>query len=257
MRRLGFRTQVDSAVDSKEMRRLEADLRSTNGFLASLRADEFEFVRPHLRTLKLRQSSVLIEVGQPFKNVFIPHSGIISLVVKLEGGERIEIAMVGRDSLLGAFSTLGDPNSLGEATVLMQGIVSILDVERLRAAVDQSVHLRGALVRHGQALFAQAQQSAACNASHAVETRLARCLLRVRDLSGSESFILTQETMAEMIGCRRNAVSLVAHNLQQSGYIEYSRGHIKIVNPDGLLKNTCECYGAVKKQYERLLGSTE
>ena len=88
---------------------MRVDLRSTNGFLASLRADEFELIRPHLRTLEIRESNVLIDVGQPFRDVFIPHSGILSLVVKLMSGERIEIAMVGRDSLLGAFSTLGGP----------------------------------------------------------------------------------------------------------------------------------------------------
>lgn len=226
-----------------------------NGFLASLTRDEFELIRPHLLTVELKRSSVLIEMGDPFRKLFMPHSGVISLVVKLIGGERVEIAMVGRDSLLGAFSTLGDPRSLGEATVIVPGVTSILDVSRLREAVNQSERLRWMLVRHGQALFAQAQQSAACNASHAVESRLARCLLRIRDLSGSNNFVLTQEQVAEMIGSRRNSVSLVANTLQQAGYIQYSRGQIGILNPEGLLETSCECYGAVKTQYERLLTS--
>jgi CRP-like cAMP-binding protein len=237
------------------MRRLIADLRSANGFLASLPEDEFELIRPHLFVVELKRSSILIEAGDPFKKVFMPHSGIISLVVRLVGGERVEIAMVGRDSLLGAFSTLGDPRSLGEATILVPGVATILDVTRLREAVNRSEHLRSMLVRHGQALFAQAQQSAACNASHAVERRLSRCLLRIRDLSGSNNFVLTQEQIAQMIGARRNSVSIVAGALQQVGFIHYSRGHISILNPVGLLENACECYSAVKTQYERLLTS--
>jgi CRP-like cAMP-binding protein len=234
---------------------VSTDLRSTNGFLASLAESDFELIRPYLVTVELDRSSVLIDLGQPFKNVFMPHSGVISLVVKLAGGERVEIAMIGRESVLGAFAALGDLRSLGEATVLIPGVASTLDVDRLRAAVNQSAHLRGALVRRGQGLFAQAQQSAACNALHTVESRLARCLLRIRDLSGTDNFVLTQERIAEMIGSRRNSVSLVANALQQIGYIRYSRGQIGILNPAGLAEQACECYGAVKAQYERLLTS--
>jgi CRP-like cAMP-binding protein len=231
------------------------ELRSTNGFLASLPDDEFELIRPHLLLVELKRSSVLIEVGDPFQKVFLPHSGIISIVVSLLSGERVEVAMVGRDSLLGAFSTLGDPRSLGEATAITPVVAAILNVNRLRDAVNRSEHMRQTLVRHGQALFAQAQQSAACNAAHAVEKRLARCLLRICDLSGSNDFILTQQQIGEMIGARRNSVSLVASTLQEVGYIHYSRGHISILNPTGLLEMSCECYGAVKTQYERLLTS--
>ncbi len=107
-------------------------------------------------------------------------------------------------------------------------------------------------VRHGQALFVQAQQTAGCNASHGVEARLARWLLRVRDLSGSNHFTLTQELMAQMIGARRNSVSIVANTLQQARYIRYSRGHVEILDLEGLTGLACECYGAVKAQYERL-----
>src|SRR5271154_2519676 len=99
----------------------------------------------------------------------------------------------------------------------------------------------------------QIQQTAGCNASHTVESRLARCLLQTHDLSGGCKLVLTQETMAQMIGARRNSVSLVASTLQQANYIHYSRGHIEITNIDGLRKTACECYASVKTQYERLL----
>lgn len=227
--------------------------RSPNGFLASLTADDFELIRPHLRTVDLAQELVLVEVGETLKRAYLPHRGVISLVVKLARGEHVQIAMVGRDSIFGSFSVLGDPTALNSAVVLVPGIASTLDIDRLREAADQSAPLRAALARHGLAVYAQIQQTAGCNASHTVESRLARCLLQTRDLSGSDKLVLTQESMAQMIGARRNSVSLVANTLQQANFIHYSRGHIEITNLDGLSKTSCECYATVKAQYNRLL----
>ena len=135
----------------------------------------------------------------------------------------------------------------------MPGVASTIDLDQLRTAADQSATLRTALARHGLAVYAQIQQTAGCNASHTVESRLARCLLHTRDLSGSDKLVLTQESMAQMIGARRNSVSLVANTLQQANFIHYSRGHIEITNLDGLIKTSCECYATVKAQYTRLL----
>jgi CRP-like cAMP-binding protein len=137
--------------------------------------------------------------------------------------------------------------------VLVPGIASTLDLDRLRAAADQSPTFRTVLVRHGLAVYAQIQQTAGCNASHTVESRLARCLLQTHDLSGGSKLVLTQESMAQMIGARRNSVSLVANTLQQAHVIHYSRGHIEITNLDGLSKTACECYATVKAQRDRLL----
>ena len=227
--------------------------RSPNGFLSSLGADDFELIRPHLRTVDLVQESVLIQFGQTLTRAYLPHKGVISLVVELAKGEQVQTAMIGRDSILGSFSALGDTVALNSAVVLIPGVASTLDVDRLRAAADQSATLRAALVRHGLAIYAQTQQTAGCNAAHTVESRLARCLLHTRDLSGSDTLALTQESMAQMIGARRNSVSLVANTLQQANFIHYSRGHIEITDLDGLGKTCCECYAAVKAQYNRLL----
>ena len=131
----------------------------------------------------------------------------------------------------------------------MPGVASTIDLDQLRAAADHSATFRTALARHGLAVYAQIQQTAGCNASHTVESRLARCLLHTRDLSGSDKLVLTQESMAQMIGARRNSVSLVANTLQQANFIHYSRGHIEITNLDGLIKTSCECYATVKAQY--------
>ena len=227
--------------------------RSQNGFLSSLTADDFELIRPHLRAADLGQDMVLVEVDETLKRAYLPHKGVISLVVKLARGENVQIAMIGRDSIFGAFSALGDAAALNTAVVLVPGAASTIDLDQLRIAADQSATLRSTLARHGLAVYAQIQQTAGCNASHTVESRLARCLLHTRDLSGSDKLVLTQEAMAQMIGARRNSVSLVANTLQHANFIHYSRGHIEITNVDGLIKTSCECYATVKAQYTRLL----
>jgi CRP-like cAMP-binding protein len=233
---------------------MDAGPRSPNGFLSSLPTDDFELIRPHLRTVDLVHELVLVEVGETLRRAYLPHRGVISLVVKLARGEHVQIAMIGRDSIFGAFCALGDATALNSAVVLVPGFASIIDIDRLRAAADQSTEFRAVLVRHGLGVYAQIQQTAGCNAAHTVESRLARCLLQMRDLSGSDNLVLTQEAMAQMIGARRNSVSLVANTLQQANFIHYSRGHIEITNPEGLTKTACECYAAVKAQYHRLLG---
>jgi CRP-like cAMP-binding protein len=227
--------------------------RPPNGFLSSLNADDFELIRPHLRTVDLTLDLALIEVDDTLKRAYLPHRGVISLVVKLARGEQVQIAMIGRDSIFGTFSALGDPTALNSALVLIPGVASTLDIDRLRAAADQSPTFRTTLMRHGLAMYAQVQQAVGCNASHSVESRLARCLLQTRDLSGSDKLVLTQEAMAQMIGARRNSVSLVATMLQQANFIHYSRGRVELNDPDGLSKTACECYATVKAQYERLL----
>jgi CRP-like cAMP-binding protein len=234
-----------------------SEARSQNGFLNSLSADDFETLGPHLRTVELSQGRSLIKFGDPVKYAYFPHSGVCSLIVELEEGESAEVAMVGRNSLLGAFSAMGETVATYGAVVMLPGVASMLDIEHLREAAERSTALSRALIRHGQAVFVQAQQTVGCNTLHSVEARLARWLLRVRDLAGSDQFTLTQEMMAQMIGARRNSVSIVAHTLQQANYIRYSRGHIEIIDPDGLSNTTCRCYPAIKMQYENLTRSVE
>ena len=165
--------------------------------------------------------------------------------------------MVGRDSVYGASAALDGGIALNDAIVQFQGDASILEVADLRAATERSVGFRTRLIRHEQAILVQCQQTGACIAFHTAECRLSGWLLRMRDLSGSDTLPLTQEFLAQMIGVRRNAVSLVANTLQRAGFIRYRRGSIAITNVAGLQKGACECYGTVKSQYDRLLRDDE
>jgi CRP-like cAMP-binding protein len=228
---------------------------SPNRLLASLPAAEFELLRPHLKSIELVQETVLFEAGDSIEHVYFPLSGIISLVVDLAGGEMIETAMIGQDSIVGGSNALDGDVALNKGIVQLAGTAMILDVQRLHKFAEANAAIRTVLVRHEQVLFAQVQQSAACNASHGVEGRMARWLLRYRDLSGSDTLPLTQEFLAEMLGVRRTSVSLVASTLQRAGFIAYHRGHIRISDLEGLRDASCECYATVKAHYDRLLNS--
>jgi CRP-like cAMP-binding protein len=227
--------------------------RSPNHFLSQLSHDDFELLRPHLRDGPLVHKTVLAKTDETMSRAYFPHSGVISLVVSLAGGEMVEIAMIGRDSVLGAMAALDDRVSLNEAIVQLPGTASTVESAILGKAAAQSASLRALLSRHEEFAFAQAQQSAACNASHTLHARLARWLMRIRDLTGSDAMPLTQEFLAQMLGVQRTSVSVVAHGLQQAGLIRYRRGRIEIVDLEGVKESACECYATVKARAHRLL----
>lgn len=161
--------------------------RSPNNFLASLSPSDFKLLQPHLKLIELQHEAVLFETGASVKNIYFPHSGIISLVVPLSGGQMIEAAMVGLDSIVGASSALDGRISLNKGIVQLPGAASVMSVAPFRKVAEQSETFRTALIHHEQVLFVQAQQSAACNASHKVEARMARWLLRAKDLSSEDT----------------------------------------------------------------------
>jgi CRP-like cAMP-binding protein len=224
----------------------------SNHFLQSLSRGDLELLRPHLRDVKLIHSAVLFDAGGEIDRLYFPNTGVISLVVPLAGGDMIEAGMIGRDGVAGTSAALDGAVSLNRAVVQIAGMGSAIDIQPMRAAVAASKPLRVKLYQHDQMLLAQAQQSAACNAKHQIEERLARWLLRTRDLVGSDSIELTQEFLAQMLGVRRTSVTLAASHLQAVNLIKYRRGHIQIMDLDGLEDTSCECYEAVKTQVERL-----
>jgi len=221
--------------------------------LASLPADTFLVISPHLKIVELKFGDVLAKAGSTIRQVYFPYSGVISLVVELEVGTMIETAMVGRDGVLNAASALDGKVSLNKGIVQVAGSAGTIEVNRLRRLANELEPFRAALIRHEQVLFAQSQQSAACNASHSVEARMCRWLLHMRDLAGNDDLMLTQEFLAQMLGVRRPSVSLVANPLQKAGLIKYSRGRVRLLDVKGLQKDACECYGTVKAHYNRLL----
>jgi CRP-like cAMP-binding protein len=226
---------------------------SPNRLLLSLPANVFSAIQPYLKLADMKLGDVLAESGGQISQAYFPQSGVISLVVELSVGNMIETAMVGNDGVFNATAALDGKESLNKAVVQLAGVASVIDAERLRTIADGSPALRSLLMRHEQVLFAQSQQSAACNASHSVETRMCRWLMRMRDLADSDDLTLTQDFLAQMIGVRRASVSIVASTLQKAGLIRYRRGNIRILDVAGLREGACECYGAVKAHYDKLV----
>ncbi|MGA7803977.1 Crp/Fnr family transcriptional regulator [Bradyrhizobium sp.] len=231
--------------------------RPPNQLLQRLPAADFEALRPHLKLIEMARDAVLTETGAALNQVYIPHAGVVSIVVGLSEGQMVAAALVGRDTIVGSAELLGDGISLSDAVVLSPGAASTIDLTDFRTIAAQSAVFRNLLARHQQAVFLQAQQTAACNASHSVEARLARWLLLAHDLSDGRMLPMTQGLLARMIGVQRNAISIVASALQQGGIISYSRGQIEVTNMEALRRTACECYAAIKTRHEQLLGEPD
>ena len=212
-------------------------------------------VRPHLNVVALNHGEVMAEAGSQVDHAYFPHSGVISTVVETETGGMIETAMTGRDGVFNSASALDGKVSFSTGIVQLAGRASAIDVDLLRNVADEFQFFRSLLIRHEQVLLAHSQQSAACNATHSVEARMCRWLLRIRDLADGDDLVLAQEFLAQMLGVRRTSVSVVASSLQAAGLIKYSRGHIRILDIRGLKASSCECYAKVKAHYRRLIAN--
>jgi CRP-like cAMP-binding protein len=224
-----------------------------NGFLQSLSPGDFELLRPHLQAVKLPHAQVLFDQGDIIKHVYFPIGGVVSLVVALGDGQQIEAGMIGKDGVVGTPAALDGAKSLNRAIVQVADEAFRIDIAPIKAAVAASRSIRVKLYQHDQLILAQAQQSAACNAVHQIEERLCRWILRTRDLVESDKLNLTQEFLAQMLGVRRTSVTLAARHLQALGLIKYRRGHIVILDQEGLEEAACECYEAVRTQQARML----
>jgi Crp-like helix-turn-helix domain len=226
---------------------------SENRILNALPQNVFAAMEPHLKMADLRFGEVVAETDQLITRVYFPHQCVISLLVDMEVGDNIETAIVGRDGVANATSALDGKIALHRGVVQIAGYASVIAPDVLRAIANEFEPFRSVLIRHEQVLLAQAQQSAACNASHTVESRMCRWLLRIRDLTQSSKFHLTQEYVAQMLGVRRTSVTLVAGTLQRAGLIRQRRGSIEILDAEAVEGAACECYAKVRSHYERLI----
>jgi len=229
--------------------------RSQNLILAALPQNVYAAMEPHLERVPLAFGDVIAKTDEPVANVYFPFSGVVSLVVEMTEGYMIETAMVGRDGVANATSALDGKMALHRALVQLPGYAATIAPDRLRTLAHEFDPLHSMLIRHEQVLLAQAQQSAGCNASHTVEARMCRWLLRMRDLAGSDDLKLKQDFLAQMLGVRRTSVSVVAGTLQKAGFIRYGRGNIRLLDIEQLQLGACECYETVKHHYDRMLTS--
>ena len=226
---------------------------SANRLLASLDPEDLEALSRGLAPVALDKGALLYEPGDDVDLIYFPHNAVISLMTLMQSGEAIESATVGREGAVGLSASIYPRQSLSRAIVQVAGSASRIPAAQLHQACKQSERLRFLVDRHAEALFAHAIQSVACNALHSVEARFCRWLLCCHDRIDSDRVSLTQEFLADMLGVQRTTVTVVARTLQAAGLIRYSRGIVDILDRPGLEAITCECYGAVRRNYERLL----
>ena len=229
---------------------------SQNFLLNRLDAITLDRIAPSLSVIQLGHGEVLAETHARVEKVYFPHTGIISCVVETIGGGAIETGMIGNDGAFGSSQALDEKVSLNHVVMQVPGTVSVISSDDIREAADELPVFRGLLVKYEQFFLAQVQQTAACNALHAVQARTCKWLLRMHALAGAD-LPLTQEFLAQMMGVRRTSVTEVAGELQKAGMISYSRGRIHIKDVNLIRQWACECDDDVRSHYRRVFQSNE
>jgi CRP-like cAMP-binding protein len=224
-----------------------------NRLLATLPPAVLAQLLPQLEPVELGLKQVLYERGKPITHVYFLCDGVGSLLSILEDNEQVEVATVGNEGMIGVPAYLGAVKSPLRSFCQIPGYALRMDVQALHDALDRHGELHTILQRYTQALFNQIAQSASCNRVHPVEQRCARWLLMTRDRVSSDTFPITHEFLAQMLGVRRATVTVVAGMLQKAGLISYVRGQMTIVDRPGLEAASCECYGVIAQEYRRLL----
>jgi CRP-like cAMP-binding protein len=224
-----------------------------NFLLAALPAVEFERLASHLELVEMQLGEVLYEFGSQLQYAYFPTTAIVSLHYVIESGASSEIAGVGNEGVLGVPLFMGGNTTSGRAIVYTGGYGYRLKARELMQEFNLGMVLQHLLLRYTQALLTQISQTAVCNRHHSVEQQLCRWLLLTIDRLPSTELTMTQELIASIIGVRREGITEAAGHLQQAEFIRYRRGHITVVDRLGLESLVCECYGVVKKEYDRLL----
>ena len=225
-----------------------------NRLLRLLPNGERERLEGGMDRIPLRPHDLLHPPGGAMRDVYFPLSGVISLMTPLEDGTAIETATIGYEGMVGIYAFLGG-GTIANAQAMAQvpGETLRMTADHFRAEVDGGGKLRQVMFAYAQALFVQISQGVACNSSHSIQERCARWLLETHDRAGSDSFELTQEFLSDMLGVRRPSVTVAARTLQDAGIIHYERGRITVIDRPALEDASCECYGVISREYERLV----
>jgi CRP-like cAMP-binding protein len=229
------------------------DTPKANRLLAALPDDSYRALHPFLEGLPLPLGMVVYESGGTQGYVYFPTSSIVSLLYVLADGASAEIAVTGNEGLVGIALFMGGETTPSRAVVQSAGHGFRLRAAVLKKAFEAGGDLQHLLLRYTQALITQMTQTAVCNRHHSVDQQLCRWLLLSLDRLPGKELVMTQELIANMLGVRREGVTEAAGKLQAEGLIRYSRGRITVPDRRQLEARVCECYGVVKKEYDRLL----
>ena len=224
-----------------------------NRLLASLGSTDWLRLQPHVDRVVLNRKESVYEPGQTLSHAYFPTTLLASLMHVTEDGDCAESALVGNDGMLGVSLFMSGTPSSGYASVLASGEAYRIPAGILMQEFERAGDTMRVLLRYTQALLTQTAQHAICARHHLVTQQVAFCLLQQADRSQSDEVLMTQEQIATRLGVRREGVTEGAGHLQRLGLIRYSRGHVEILDRDGLEEQACECYGALRNEYQRLL----
>jgi CRP-like cAMP-binding protein len=224
-----------------------------NHLLSSLPADEWERLGPEMEHRAMPLGHVLYESGDAMRHVYFPTTSIVSLLYVMENGASAEIAIVGNEGIVGISLFMGGETTPSRAIVQSAGHAYRVAGQYLKDEFYRAGPLQRLLLRYTQALITQMAQTAVCNRHHSVDQQLCRWLLMSLDRLASNELSMTQELIANMLGVRREGVTESAGKLQKLGLINYNRGRILVLDRPRLEAHACECYGVVKKEFDRLL----
>ena len=225
----------------------------TNHLLAALPAADLKRWLPDLEWFNLPLGEVIYESGEPQTHVHFPTTAIVSLLYVMESGASAEIAVVGREGVVGISLFMGGESTPSRAVVQSGGQGYRMKASAIQDEFNRSGPVMHLLLRYTQALITQMAQTAVCNRHHTLDQQLCCWLLLSMDRLQGNELVMTQELIANMLGVRREGVTEGALKLQRAGLIRYSRGHITALDRPGLERRTCECYAVVKTEYDRLL----
>jgi len=224
-----------------------------NHLLAALPAQVQQRLLPYLELVPMPLGMVLYESGDTMRHVYFPTDSIVSLLYVMEDGASAEISVVGNEGLIGVALFMGGLSTPSRAIVQSAGSAYRMPGQRLKDEFSRHADLMLLLLRYTQALITQMAQTAVCNRHHSIDQQLCRWLLLSLDRLPDNRLSMTQELIANMLGVRREGVTEAAGKLQKQGVIEYSRGHITVLDRPKLEALCCECYAVVKKETDRLL----
>ena len=224
-----------------------------NHLLDHLPQAELATLESHLSPVAMSLGEVLYESGGKMSSVYFPTTAIVSLLYVMEDGASAEIAVVGNEGMVGVSLFMGGETTPSRAVVQSAGRAYKLPGRIIKDLFQQGAAMQHLLLRYTQALITQMAQTAVCNRHHSLDQQLCRWLLLSLDRLGSNDLVMTQELIANMLGVRREGVTEAAGRLQDAGVITYRRGHITVLDRPALEARSCECYGVVKAETDRLL----
>ena len=225
-----------------------------NRLLALLPPSDLERLLPRMRRLSLARKQILHKAGERIEEVFFPNGGVCSMTTVMSDGRMVEVATIGNEGVVGISAIFGRETANGESLVQVPGTDALaLPIDLFRLELEHNPIFAMLVNRYLQAFLVMVVQSTACNRQDSAVVRSARWLLMTRERVGGGEFPMTQELLAVMLGVRRPTVTLVLQKLGQRGLVRYSRGHVEIADGPELERASCECYGTVKAEFDRLL----